>query len=95
MADNRQLYLAAYDISSASRLRAALHCVRAYATGGQKSVHEVWLTAAEKGELIADMQFILEPDVDSFLLIRLDPRQTVHTLGLGVAPSNPDWFYLG
>ncbi len=96
MADSqRVLYLAAYDVSDAGRLRAALHCVRAYATGGQKSVHEVWLTAAEKGELLGDMSFILDEADDSFLLIRLDARQTVHTLGLGVAPVDPDWFYLG
>ncbi|QTR48559.1 CRISPR-associated endonuclease Cas2 [Candidatus Thiothrix anitrata] len=91
----RILYLAAYDISDQGRLRAALHCVRAYATGGQKSVHEVWLTPAEKGQLLGDMGYILEEDTDSFLLIRLDARQTVHTLGLGVAPIDPDWFYLG
>jgi CRISPR-associated protein Cas2 len=91
----RTLFLAAYDVSDDGRLRAALHCVRAYATGGQKSVHEVWLTAAEKGDLIADMSFILEEGEDSFMLIRLDPRQTVQTLGKGVAPVDPDWFYLG
>jgi CRISPR-associated protein Cas2 len=91
----RILYLAAYDISDQGRLRAALHCVRAYATGGQKSVHEVWLTPAEKGQLLGDMGYILEEDTDSFLLIRLDARQTVHTLGLGIAPIDPDWFYLG
>jgi len=73
----RILYLAAYDISDQGRLRAALHCVRAYATGGQKSVHEVWLTPAEKGQLLGDMGYILEEDTDSFLLIRLDARQTV------------------
>lgn len=91
----RILYLAAYDVSDEGRLRAALHCVRAYATGGQKSVHEVWLTVREKGDLIADMAQILSPTEDSFLLIQLDARQTVYTLGLGIAPSNPDWFYLG
>ena len=91
----RTLYLAAYDVCDSSRLRAALHCVRAFATGGQKSVHEVWLTEAEKGELLGDMGYILDEAQDSFLLIQLDPRQTVHTLGLGVPPADPDWFYLG
>lgn len=91
----RVLYLAAYDVSDEGRLRAALHCVRAYATGGQKSVHEVWLTAREKGDLMADMAQILSPAMDSFLLIQLDARQKVYTLGLGIAPSYPDWFYLG
>lgn len=43
---NRRLYLISYDISDAKRLRAALKLVRAYATGGQLSVHECWLSDA-------------------------------------------------
>lgn len=43
----RNLYLAAYDVGDDNRLRAALHCARAYATGGQQSVHEVWLTGVK------------------------------------------------
>ena len=92
---SRTLYLAAYDVSDDRRLKAALHCVRAYATGGQKSVHEVWLYPEEKGDLIADMALILHPSEDSFLLIRLDARQTIRTLGLGVVPRDLDWFYVG
>lgn len=91
----RSLYLAAYDVADDRRLRAALQCVRAFATGGQKSVHECWLSAAEKGDLLATMAQILWEEEDSFLLIRLDPRQRVHTLGVAVQPGNPDWFYLG
>ena len=91
----RQLHLACYDVAEPSRLIAALKLARRYATGGQKSVHEVWLTEAEKGELLGDMGYILDEAQDSFLLIQLDPRQTVHTLGLGVPPADPDWFYLG
>lgn len=91
----RALYLASYDVCEDGRLRAALECVRAYATGGQKSVHEVWLTAAEKGDLLLEMSLVLNLHEDSFLLIRLDPRQQVHTLGVAIPPSNPDWFYVG
>lgn len=43
----RQLHLAAYDVREPSRLAAALQLVRAYATGGQKSVYEIFLTLAE------------------------------------------------
>ncbi|HPY39183.1 MAG TPA: hypothetical protein PLM98_01590 [Thiolinea sp.] len=91
----RLLYLASYDVCEDGRLRAALACVRAYATGGQKSVHEVWLSSAEKGELLLEMNLLLNLHEDSFLLIRLDPRQRVHTLGIAIPPSNPDWFYVG
>ncbi|MCX8049877.1 MAG: CRISPR-associated endonuclease Cas2 [Methylohalobius sp.] len=91
---NRDLYLVAYDVREPSRLRAALYLTRRYATGGQKSVHECWLTEAEKGELITELCQVLEEE-DSLLLLRLDPRQTVTTLGRAVAPSDPDWFYVG
>lgn len=92
---SRSLYLACYDVADNRRLKAALHIVRGFATGGQKSVHEVWLSEAEKGALLLDMGQLLCDEADSFLLIRLDPRQKVHTLGVGVPPGNPDWFYLG
>lgn len=91
---NRDLYLVAYDVRDESRLRAALYLARRYATGGQKSVHECWLTEAEKGELITALCQVLEEE-DALLVMRLDPRQTVTTLGRAVAPKNPAWFYVG
>lgn len=92
---HRDLYLVAYDVRDDRRLRAALHITRRYATGGQKSVHECWMTPAEKGHLIHDLDQALEASEDRLLIIRLDPRQSVLTLGRAVAPANPDWFYLG
>ena len=91
----RDLYLAAYDISDARRLTAALKLTRAYATGGQKSVHEIYLTTAERKALVGDMRILLELQTDRFLLLRLDPRSRVHTLGKAVPPSDPDYFYVG
>jgi CRISPR-associated protein Cas2 len=92
--ETRRLYLTAYDVTEPQRLRAALYCARTYATGGQKSVHECWLTDAERADLIATMDQILEPE-DAFFIVRLDPRQTVRALGRGVVPQDPDWFYVG
>jgi CRISPR-associated protein Cas2 len=91
----RDLYLAAYDVSEPRRLKAALQLTRAYATGGQKSVHELWLTPAERQGLVEDMSVLLDLGTDRFLLLRLDPRSRVHTLGRAVAPSDPDYFYVG
>lgn len=91
----RQLHLAAYDISEPRRLTAALKLTRAYATGGQKSVHELYLTAAERCALVEDMSVLMNLESDRFLLLRLDPRSRVHTLGKAVAPSDPDYFYVG
>lgn len=91
----RDLHLAAYDISEPRRLSAALKLTRAYATGGQKSVHELYLTAAERSSLVEDMSLLMDLNTDRFLLLRLDPRSRVHTLGKAVAPSDPDYFYVG
>jgi len=91
---NRRLYLAAYDVAHARRLRASLKLVKGYATGGQKSAYECWLSDGEKSALLHDMALVLQEDLDSFLLIGLDPRAKVHTLGTAEAPADPDTFYI-
>ncbi len=91
----RQLHLACYDISDPGTLIAALRLAREYATGGQKSVHELFLTVAEREALLEDMDALIDKASDRFLLLRLDPRQQVFTLGLAIEPSDPDYFYIG
>lgn len=91
----RSLHIAAYDISSAARLRSALRVLRNYATGGQKSVFECFLTPTEKGALLAEMREVIDDTEDRFLLIRLDPRMEVLTLGIAVAPIDPEFYYVG
>jgi len=91
----RHLYLAAYDVCDPARLVRALHLVRAYASGGQKSVYEVHLTPAERQHLLDDMQALLALEEDRFMLIRLDPRAKVETLGLAAAPSDTACLYFG
>jgi len=91
----RLLHLACYDVAEPPRLVAALKLARVYATGGQKSVHELFLTIAERLALIHDMQALLDLRTDRFLLLRLDPRSRVHTLGKAVKPADPDYFYIG
>ena len=92
---DRDLYLAAYDIADDKRLRRALFLVKGYATGGQKSVFECFLTEAEKRRLLVNMDEILEDKEDRFALIRLDPRATVYALGIAIAPEDPPFFYYG
>lgn len=91
----RNLFLAAYDVASPRRLAAALACVRAYRTGGQKSVHEIFLTPADRCELLHDMSLLLDVSEDRFLLIRLDPRARTWLLGLARAPADDNFFYVG
>lgn len=73
---HRDLYLGAYDISEPRRLTAALQLTRAYATGGQKSVHELYLTVAERTALIEDMSILMDLATDRFLLLRLAACRT-------------------
>lgn len=90
----RDFFLAAYDVTDARRLRAALDLVRGYTTGGQYSAHECWLTAAERAQLIVDASAILDAEEDRLLLLRLDPRGAAITLGTAVAPADPSCFYV-
>ena len=91
----RILYLAAYDVAEPRRLRLALQAVKDYATGGQKSVYECFLTDSERDALLAEVRGTLNDEEDRFVLVRLDPRSRVSTLGIAVTPADPDFFYVG
>lgn len=91
--ETRSLYLAAYDVAAPRRLRAALDLVKGFSTGGQKSVHECFLSAGEKAGLLHDMALVLEEDEDSFLLLRLDPRARTLTLGKAIEPVDAPYFH--
>jgi len=90
----RDLYLAAYDITSQRRLRRVQKSLKSLSLGGQKSIFECYLTKAERSALMKHIQSLVEPADDRFLLLRLDPRSRVRTLGCALPPSDPDWFYL-
>lgn len=92
---HRDLHFACYDVAERRRLSAALKLVRRYATGGQKSAHELFLTPAERDTLLAEMRALLEAATDRFLLLRLDPRSKLFALGKAAAPADPDYFYVG
>ena len=89
------LYLVAYDISHPRRLARALKIVRAYATGGQKSVHECWLEPGELAVLKRDLEAVIDASEDSVLFVRLDPRMKPRTLGIARPPADPSFFFVG
>lgn len=91
----RNLYLAAYDISHSGRRSHALALVRGYTTGGQKSVHEIFLTRSERKELLLALSVLLDKTEDRFFLMRLDPRARTFALGVAASPTDPDYFYVG
>lgn len=69
--------------------------MRNYATGGQKSVFECYLTHAEAAALLMQMEEVIDLTTDRFMLLRLDPRSKVRTLGIAVKPVNPGYFLIG
>jgi len=91
----RPLYILAYDIADPGRLHRVHHAVKAYSTGGQKSVHECFLGPSEQSALWGELIRLIDGQVDSVLMIRLDPRTGTHTLGLGVKPRDEPFFYIG
>lgn len=92
---NRSLFIAAYDIRDPKRLRDALHVLRNYSTGGQKSVFECFLSFAEKRDLIKEVQGVIDESEDRFLMLRLESRSPVQVLGIAVPPVDPEYFYVG
>lgn len=91
----KRLYIAAYDVRQPSRLAAALREVRAFASGGQYSAYECWLERQEVEVLKSRMQAVLDLAEDSFALIPVAHRAGVTTLGVAVAPADPEVFYFG
>ena len=91
----RHLFLIGYDIASAKRRRCALRLIKGNAIGGQKSLYECWLTSGEFQQAMRGLADLIDRDVDRVILLRLDPRAAVHTLGVAVAPEDGDVFYQG
>ncbi|WP_305908194.1 CRISPR-associated endonuclease Cas2 [Methylomarinum sp. Ch1-1] len=92
---HRILFIAAYDIRDNKRLRRALKVLRGYASGGQKSVFECFLTASERSELLDEVRAVIDSEADSFFLLRLDVRCRVMTLGKAVPPQDGGFYYVG
>lgn len=91
----RRLYLIAYDVCEPSRLNKVRELLKAYSTGGQKSVYECWLTPTELTEVTEMLRRLIDPDEDRAHIMTLDGRSRPHTLGIAVPPADPAFFYFG
>ncbi len=91
----RALYLVAYDVRAPGRLRRILHVIKDYASGGQKSAFECYLSESERQELIKRAGHTLELEVDAFVLVRLAQKKPAALLGVAVAPTDQSYTYLG
>lgn len=87
----RTLYLVAYDISNARRLRRVFKTMRGYGDPLQYSVFQCALTATEKQLLINDLTDIIHPMGDRILIVNMGPvdgrgRDAVEILGSQSVP---------
>lgn len=86
---NRRLVIAAYDIAAQKRLKRALKHCTGFASGGQKSVHECWVTGAEHSSLSRGLQTICRNGADAWLIADLGQNPKVMTLGRGKPTQRP------
>lgn len=91
----RQRFIAAYDIRDSSRLARVRRAVRSHSTGGQKSVHECWLTRKEAELLHQDIGAIIDEQQDSVVLVPVDALAMDSRLGNAPGALNPDFIYVG
>lgn len=91
----RTLTLVAYDISDHRSRARALKASKAFGLGGQKSVHECALTAAESSELKARLVALIDQEKDRLMFLKLDPRTQVRALSRSTAAKAPILFYVG
>lgn len=90
----RKLYLAAYDIANPRRLRRVHHVVLDYASGGQKSAYECWLSGYERDELLDRVKSEMDLDEDRFCLAPVLDVRSIIRRGTAVAPLDRDCVFL-
>ncbi len=90
----RKLHLAAYDVTCPRRLRRMLEVVKDYASGGQKSAYECYLSPREKEEMLQRVKAELDLEEDRFACIELHRKRQPRALGKAVRPADPGYFLL-
>lgn len=92
---SRSLFLIAYDVRNSKRLRHVHQVLKDFASGGQKSAFECYLSLAERKELLLRVAQVMDGDEDSLLLIRLGACESVELLGKAIKPLDETYTYLG
>lgn len=89
---HRDLFIAAYDITKAKRLRRFLKLLRQYSENFQKSVFECWLNKREKEELLEKVSAIIEEKEDRFFLFKC--HANLSAFYFGHCRKNKEHIYL-
>ena len=91
----RDLILLAYDVVCDRRRARTLDPVRGFGVDGQLSVHECRFTAGERREMWRRLVSLLDEREDRLLLLLLDPRARIETLGTPRVTLDPLLHYIG
>ncbi len=91
----RSLYIIAYDITENVRLNRVRYFLKGYSTGGQKSVYECFLTDGELKFVLSNLRRLIYEQDDRVHIFRLDGRSRTLTMGIGVQPRDPEFFFFG
>ena len=92
---SRRLFLAAYDVRHPHRLMRALHVLKDYTCGGQKSVFECYLTPRERLDLLRRILGVIDDTEDYFLIVPLRLSAPVRTIGSASPPVDQGFMYIG
>ena len=92
---NRSLFLIAYDVRNPRRLRHVHHVLKDFASGGQKSAFECYLSQSEHKELLQRVTQQMDGNEDALLMIKLGARDAVELLGKAIKPMDESYTYLG
>ena len=95
MTTRRPLYLAAYDVADPKRLRKVRRVTGQFATGGQKSVFECFLTVSERRDLIWEACSLIDEEEDRFALLRVEERTRPVLLGIAAPAGDTGFRYVG
>lgn len=75
------IFLVAYDIAEASRLRRVYRFLLGYRVGGQKSVLEIIATPADLLHIENTLSTLIDPSEDRLHIVALDPRMRTRCIG--------------
>jgi len=89
----RKTYLVAYDVANPSRLSRVYRYLIGYKVEGQKSVFEIWVTAAELRRIKKDLSEIIDIKEDRLHVVELDPRTTPYCYGIATH-FKQDFFWI-
>lgn len=81
-------------MAQARRLARTTRYLKAWRVAGQKSVPELWLTAADLRTVKQELSQLLRPQEDRLQIMALDPRMKPFCLGQA-AVFEQSYFYIG